>query len=108
MFKGFIENYKVSDYRKKSMDTLINNLKTYGKVYLVRTPIDKEILKLENEFYPNFDIDIDALSKNHNIRYFNFNKSKKHNYTTYDGHHIDKFGGKPFTKAICDSIKKSL
>lgn len=108
MFNGFIENYKVSVFRKKSLDTLINDLKKHGHVYLVRTPIDKEILDVEENFYPGFDREIDALSKSHNIPYFNFNKYTNHNYSTYDGHHINKFGGKPFTKAICDSIIKSL
>lgn len=107
MFGSFNENYKISSLRKKSLDTLIKNLKNYGQVYLIRTPIDKEILEIENIFYPNFDIDIDAISKSNRISYFNFNKSNN-NYSTYDGHHIDKYGGILFSKAICDSIIKSL
>ena len=108
MFTGFIEGYKVSEFRKTSLDTLIKDLKKYGRVYLVSTPIDKDILEIENRFYPDFDKDMDALAKLNNISYLNFNTAISQSYTTYDGHHIDKFGGKPFTKAICDSIIKSL
>ncbi|NNC50715.1 MAG: hypothetical protein HKO01_09295 [Flaviramulus sp.] len=108
MFTGFIKGYKVSEFRKKSLDTLIKDLKKYGQVYLVSTPIDKDILEIENRFYPDFDKDMDAVSKLNSVAYFNFNKANNQSYATYDGHHIDKFGGKLFTKALCDSIMKSL
>jgi len=108
MFTGFIEGYKVSEFRKKSLDTLIKDLKKHGRVYLVSTPIDKDLLEIENRFYPDFDRDMDVVSKLNNISYLNFNKSNTQKYATYDGHHIDKFGGKVFTKALCDSIMTRL
>ena len=108
MFTGFIEDYKVSEFRKKSLDTLIKDLKKHGQVYLVSTPIDKALLEIENRFYPDFDRDMDVVSKLNNISYLNFNKSNTQKYATYDGHHIDKFGGKVFTKALCDSIMTRL
>ena len=64
MFTGFIEGYKVSEFRKTSLDTLIKDLKKYGRVYLVSTPIDKDILEIENRFYPDFDRDMDAWWQN--------------------------------------------
>ncbi|GAA4282092.1 hypothetical protein GCM10022260_25150 [Gaetbulibacter aestuarii] len=104
MFHGFVNDYVISELRKKSFDTLLKNFKNHGRIYLVRTPVDKEILEIENSFYPNFEKYLDSVSKSNNIPYFNFNKSLKNYYETYDGHHINKYSGKEFTKALCDSI----
>ena len=105
IFKGFIDNYNVSDYRKKSLDTLIKNLKKHGDVYIVRTPIDKEMLDLENAFFPDFDSFIKLICKTNKITYSNYTKLHSEiKFQTYDGHHLDKFGGAIFTKSICDSI----
>ncbi|WP_308991950.1 hypothetical protein QLS71_016840 [Mariniflexile litorale] len=105
IFNGFIKDYKVSDYRKKSLDTLIKNLKEHGKVILVRSPIDKEMLDLENTFFPDFNLFIEGISERNNAKFLNYtNKFLKIKFQTYDGHHLDKFGGVVFSKSICDSI----
>lgn len=109
IFSGFIKDYKVSEYRKKSLDTLIQNLKTHGEVYLVRSPIDKEMLALENIFFPDFNNFIEDISNTNNIKYLNYTKKdSKIKFQTYDGHHLDKYGGAIFTKSICDSIVKKI
>lgn len=109
IFKGFNNDYEVSSYRKKSLDTLIKNLKQYGKVYLVRTPIDRDMLSLENLFFPSFDNFIKTISTDNQTQYLNYtNNYNKVEYQTYDGHHLDKYGGVIFSKSICDSILKDL
>lgn len=97
------KNYTKSAYRLKSLDTLVNNLKAYGKIYLLRMPISKSFFNLENTFYPNFDKNIDSIALKNKTHYFNFCKIKN-TYKTYDGHHLDKYAGKEFTKTLCDSI----
>jgi hypothetical protein len=106
ILKGFINDYKISDYRKKSLDTLIKDLKKHGQVYIIRTPIDNDILKIENDFYPNFESFIYELSNTNNISYINYNNINSVKFKTYDGHHLDKFGGAIFTKYLCDTIMK--
>jgi hypothetical protein len=108
LFKNFSKNYYVSDYRKKSLDTLVDELKKYGEVYLIRTPVDKEMYLLENLYYKDFHIEINKLALKYEINYYNFNEAKESIYKTYDGHHIDQYGGALFTHAVCDSIKTSL
>jgi len=108
IFNGFYQEYKVSEYRQKSLDTLIITLKKYGKVYIIRSPIDLEMEILENKFFPDFDKYVNSLSRKYNIKYFNYLNNKTINqFRTYDGHHIDKYGGITFTNSICDSIIKN-
>jgi hypothetical protein len=108
IFKGFKENYKISDLRQKYLSIIIKDLKKFGEVYLIRTYIDKEMLLLENRFYPNFDNFISTTAKQNNIPYFNYtNEYSQIKFKTYDGHHINKYDGVIFTKTICDSISLS-
>tara|TARA_R110000868_G_scaffold317430_2_gene578264 strand:- start:4844 stop:5770 length:927 start_codon:yes stop_codon:yes gene_type:complete len=105
MLLRFTNEYKVSQRRLKSLDILIKTLNKYGQVVLVRTPIDKDFLQIENTFFKNFDSTIKKVCKENNILYFNFNDGQNNfSYKTYDGHHIDKYGGVIFTTAVCDSI----
>ncbi|APY12405.1 hypothetical protein BWZ22_14755 [Seonamhaeicola sp. S2-3] len=106
ILKGFVKDYSVSEYRKQSLDTLIKDLKKHGSVYLVRTPVDKDILELENNYYPEFDNFIKKTAQDNNINYLNYNELKSKKFKTYDGHHLDKYGGEKFTNLLCDSISK--
>ena len=105
IYKGFSRRWKKCDYRMQELHKLIVFLKSHGKVVLVRMPIDAKLLLLEEQFWINFDSNIESLAQKENINYFNF--SKNNIYQTYDGNHIDKFGGVIFTKVLCDSIKKN-
>ncbi|PIA77531.1 hypothetical protein BFR04_08815 [Gaetbulibacter sp. 4G1] len=96
--------YQISDFRINSLNILIKELKKFGDVYLIRMPISKEFLNLENSYYPKLNTIADSLAKINEIPYFNFNRSEILQYKTYDGHHIDKYGGRKFTKTLCDSI----
>ncbi|WP_040472524.1 hypothetical protein [Aquimarina agarivorans] len=79
IFNGFIKNYKVSKYRMKSLDTLVKNLKKYGEIAIVRTPIDEEMLNLEKTFFKDFDKFMYEISESNNIHYFNFTQSNLKN-----------------------------
>lgn len=108
IFKGFIKNYNVSSYRKKSLDTLVKSLKKHGKVFMIRTPIDKEMLALENSFFKDFDLFINEVALSNDINYINYTVNNSRKYKTYDGHHINKYDGVDFTKSICDSIQNNI
>lgn len=103
LYKDFSQKWKKSAIRMNDFIVLINYLKKNGTVVLVRMPVDPKILEVENNFWRDFDNDINSLAKQNNFKYINFSQSNK--YRTYDGNHIDKFGGVPFTKELCDSIK---
>ena len=65
---------------------------------LVAGPIERAT-NLLPQFYLN-------LAKKTNVKYINY--SKDNIYETYDGNHLDKYGGITFTKNLCDSIRLNL
>ena len=103
LYAGFSEKWKKSKTRINYLDSLVTFLNNYGKVVLVRLPIDGEILNIENEYWPDFNFDMQDLSELNNISYINFN-TVENKFRTYDGIHIDKFSGVEFTNTLCDSI----
>ncbi len=107
LFLKDVDVSELSNIRIKSLGKLIQNLSKYGNVFLLRMPISKEFLGYEEKYYPRFNGIVDSIAKTEQIPYFNFNKGEN-KYKTYDGHHIDKFSGKVFTKNLCDSIANSI
>jgi hypothetical protein len=107
LFLKDAKNSKFSNTRIQSLKDLISKLKVKGNVYLLRMPISDEFYSYEDMYYPGFDKIIDSISKFNNIDYFNF-KLIDRSYKTYDGHHIDKYEGKNFTKDLCDLINVSI
>jgi len=103
-FKNWSLDWDISKYRLNWLNKTIKYLQKYGKVIVVRMPIDKEFLEIENKFWNHFDIDMETITKNAEIDYFNFSKNW---WSTYDGHHLDKNGGKMFTTKLSELIKLS-
>jgi hypothetical protein len=95
IFEEFSNDWKKSDYRLEWLSNTINFLNKHGNVVLVRMPVDSEILNIEAEFWNDFDKDIIMISDMNNVEYLNFTKTNI--WKTYDGHHLDKFGGKLFS-----------
>ena len=106
LYTNWSKVWKKSVYRLTSLMETINYLKGFGTVTLIRMPIDKHLLQIEENFWNNFDKDILNLAKKTNVKYINF--SKDNIYETYDGNHLDKYGGITFTKNLCDSIRLNL
>ncbi len=101
------KEYAISDVRINSLHILIDSLKKHGSVYLVRMPISKEFLGYEQQYFPHFNDIMDEVSIKNDVPYFDFNKLDRE-YTTYDGHHLDKYSGKEFTLELCRLIDKTL
>ena len=106
----FLKDAKIStlsEVRFKSLEELIEILKSYGQVFIIRMPISERFQELENEYFPEFELKIDAITAKVGVPYFNFNNYNI-NLETYDGHHLNKNGGKKFTGILCDSIANQL
>ncbi len=102
LYTGFAKKWRKSPKRLQSLDEISKILKKYGNVFLVRLPIDKEFIELENNYWPNFDKDMQDLCYRNGLDYINF--TVNNHFKTYDGIHIDKFKGVNFTNTLCDSI----
>ena len=102
-YKVLAKNQKISPLRLQSLEKTIEFLKTKGEVYVVRIPTSKEIMKIENEYSPNFNEVIQDITRRKNIPYFDFSeKSDAYQYT--DGNHMYKESSIIFTSEIADSI----
>ena len=106
---------KMITYRKKLnlySSTSVNRLnylkKTiqlfdqHGDVYLVRIPVNDEMLDIENELVPDLDDKMLKLSNELKIDYLNM-MPFRHNYSFTDGNHLDVTSGKAFSKYLAGS-----
>lgn len=105
MYSSYSRQWNKSTYRLKSLDSLISFLNLRGTVCLVRMPVCKQILEIEENYWNDFDEDISHIAEKQDVQYFNF-RNDTCVYTFYDGNHVDKFSGKEFTQALCDSIER--
>jgi len=104
LFNGKATKWKPSKYRLNWLNKTILYLQKHGTVILVRMPIDKEILKIENDFWNEFDREMYIISGNLQINYFTFPTST---WSTFDGHHLDLYNSKIFTIKLSELIKEN-
>ncbi|OUR93396.1 hypothetical protein A9Q87_05485 [Flavobacteriales bacterium 34_180_T64] len=111
--KSTVKSYKNirNEYEGKSnirMDFLMKTiqfLQEHGSVYLVRLPINEEMLTIENGLLPRFDSEIMDISRMLNAPYINLMPSRN-NYKYTDGHHLNYESGQEVSKIIAELIKK--
>lgn len=102
--KGF---YKFSKARYQSLDETISFLKNHGHVFLVRIPVDRDVLAMEKQYMPNFDSLINQLAVKNNIPYINYTNTGA-TFETYDGAHLSKNGAIKFTNLLSTDINEYL
>ncbi|REC80215.1 hypothetical protein DRF60_00420 [Chryseobacterium elymi] len=103
-YKAMLGNSTLSQERLKAINDIIDYLKPKGTVYLVRIPVSKNIITLENEKFPGFSRLMGDLSKKKHVKFFDFsNRADDFMYT--DGNHMYRESGKVLTSQIADSIK---
>lgn len=98
-------SYVRYEYLKKTIEFLM----PYGHVYLIRMPVSTAMLKMEEQFMPDFDAKIEEISKEYRIAYLNF-LDERGNYEYVDIHHLWKQSSQRFTedllRLILDAEKK--
>lgn len=104
----YLSSLKNSSFSKTRFDSfikLIRELDQRGNVYLVRLPVDPEILKIDNALMPEFDNLIEKMSSVEGMPYLDLTPmSNQFNYT--DGNHLLVQSGTEVTKLIGDWIRK--
>ena len=75
---------------------------------MIRIPVSEEMLTIEKELVPNFNVKMENIALTHNINYIDAT-SFKNNFTYTDGHHLDKKSSLIFSefisaKCICYSL----
>lgn len=72
-FEERMDGLKLSENRLSYLSQTIDFLKQHGKVIIVRMPINKVPYSIENKFYPDFDKNMEVLSKQQKVTYINYN-----------------------------------
>ena len=103
MFSKYEKEWETSEYRIKWLQNTVIYLQQYGTVFIVRMPFDSEFLEIENKFWPEFDMDIEKITRNNKVTYLNY--SKQSDWSNFDGHHLDKYGAKLFTQKLSEDIE---
>ncbi|MEH6535810.1 MAG: hypothetical protein V7719_05410 [Psychroserpens sp.] len=111
--KSTVKSYKNirNEYEGKSNVRMAFLIKTiqflheHGSVYLIRLPVNDDMLQIENSLMPRFDSDIMELSRMLNTPYINLMPSRN-NYEYTDGHHLNYESGQEVSKIIAELIKK--
>lgn len=105
---NFVEvsnDYKFSTLRLSYLKETISYLKAYGDVYVLRMPIGRGLLDIENEFMPNFDEVMHDLTTEMNITYFNFT-NEDNDFDYIDGHHLFPESANKLSLEIAMRIKQ--
>ncbi len=105
LYSKFSKEWMKSKDKLNSLEEIMCYLSQFGNVFLVRMPVDIEILNIENAYWPDFNACIEEISANNQIPYLDFS-NVNNRYSTYDGVHIDKFSGVDFAIDLCDSISQ--
>ncbi|MFT5242382.1 MAG: hypothetical protein ACJA1H_000290 [Glaciecola sp.] len=104
-YRGKLVGYNFSYLRLEYLRETINYLQNFGQVYLVRPPIDFQLLEIENTLKSNFDDVINDLSAELKVPYFNFS-TRGDEYYYADGHHLLPESADRLSKEIAITIKK--
>nr|WP_321232185.1 hypothetical protein [uncultured Psychroserpens sp.] len=100
------EAYQFSSLRLAYLKQTISYLKTYGEVYLIRLPIDLDLLEVENKLMSNFDDVLEHMSNEMSVHYFNFStQGDVFNY--FDAHHMIPESANRLSLEIAKRIKQS-
>jgi len=103
-YQKTLPTYNFSQVRYSYLEKTIQFLQQHGKVYLVRLPVSKAFLEMENSVMLNFDLKMEKLSVTNNIRFLNLTtQASEYEYT--DGNHLYKTSGAVVTRKIAEWIK---
>ena len=94
---------KISKDRLTYLEKTIKLLKTHGEVILIRIPVDKRMLIIENQLDPVFNDRMRKISDIYDISYLSY---KDENYIFPDGNHLYKESGKKFSIKLAEDINQ--
>jgi hypothetical protein len=104
-YKRITEQYNgISDEKMYYLIKLVEYLKKKGEVYLVRLPINSQMLLIEEEYCSSFDTIIKKISDKTNVEYINF-MSYRDLFQYTDGHHLNIESGEKLSKELSIRIK---
>lgn len=107
LYRESKEESEFSDLRFSYLKETIEFLKTRGNVFLIRMPIHSNILNIENELDPDFDLKMTMLAKEKQIKYLNYSK-EDNQFNFKDGIHLNKISANNFSKKLAEFLKNEI
>lgn len=104
IYSKWKDEWTITDYRFHWLQETVKYLNNYGTVVFVRMPFDNEFLKVENEFCPDFNNIIENMALENNVIFLDYSKLTE--WSTFDGHHLDKEGASMFSEKLSSDILK--
>lgn len=105
-YSNYITQYKFSKLRFDYLQKTIKRLKEHGSVVLVRLPIPKEMMQIENKLMPSFDSMINTASKAYSVPYYNMtNIPQQFQYT--DANHLYSESSRKVSVMIAEFISNA-
>ncbi len=101
-----LSQLEIKPYRKEWFVKTIEFLKSEGSVYLVRMPVDREILNFENQSWKEFNSYIRGVALEKNIPYFDYSQEGG-KFATYDGSHLYSETAKEFSTQLAKDILRN-
>lgn len=113
--EGFLDNnfwryltYKRNKEREHYLLETVKWLKDRGTVYLVRMPLHSDLKSLEDNIYPDFNKDMEALASQENVLYLNhasaFDDSA---FKDKGGSHFDSNYAQKYTRKLAKDLLNS-
>ena len=106
-YHRILKRESVSEYRISQFKKIIGFLKSKGEVVMVRMPIDCDILEDENEEWPEFELEMQAIADDFEVAFFNYS-DRCNRYTYYDGSHLESESANRFTGSLARDIKNQF
>ncbi|WP_224489102.1 hypothetical protein [Robertkochia flava] len=97
----------VSDYRLEWFSRTIDSLQHKGRVFLVRIPMHRGVLALEDGVWPSFDREMDSIARLKHITYLNY-RNRSEDFETYDGSHLHSESAKAFSRDVARAIRDQI
>ena len=97
--------YKYSALRYQYLIETVQYLKQFGQVYLVRLPIDPQMMAIDNALVPDLDMLTQQISSRCHVPYLNLTPQNEQ-WQYIDGNHLYKDSGKEVSREIAEWILK--
>ena len=94
----------ISSYRLEWFSKTIDSLQKHGRVFLLRVPMHRGVLALEDQVWPSFDRQMDSIALLKSVPYLNY-RDRTEEFETYDGSHLHSESAKAFSRDVARTIK---
>lgn len=102
---GYVPKIKSSPARWAALRETIEYFSGFGKVVLIRIPVDPQIERIEREFAPDFDERIQVLARETHTVYMDYHYLNETLFFN-DGNHLHKTSSRQFSVILAKDLRR--